>query len=370
MSKWRRRLLQYGAATEAGLDRARRRLAHRMGVAAPIQVIPFHSYGTSDSCWVKGRVLRMKGLAPASADDRWWTNARRMSQRFLSSEVPHAPVQIYAGAQKVVTEADGEGFFEAHVPLDAPLAASGLWRTVKVSAVDPFDLEAAPTQAEADVLVPQDSTFGVISDIDDTILVSHVTSKPKLALVMLLGNAHTRLAFSGVGAFYRALQVGTAGTANPIFYVSNSPWNLYDFMDAFMYVNAIPKGPIFLRDYGLNEQGVTLRSTADHKLERIRRLLATYPGLPFILLGDSSEQDPYIYQQIAIEHPGRIAAIYIRDVTEGMRTAELSVVVDDLRMQGVDMMLAPNTAVAAVHAAKHGFIAPEAVDIIQQDVAL
>ena len=81
---------------------------------------------------------------------------------------------------------------------------------------------------------PPSARFGVISDIDDTVLVSHVTSPFKMALVSLFGNAHTRSPFPGVAEFYQALQGGVGGAEqNPIFYVSSSPWNFYDLLHFF-----------------------------------------------------------------------------------------------------------------------------------------
>jgi phosphatidate phosphatase APP1 len=82
------------------------------------------------------------------------------------------------------------------------------------------------------------------------VLQSSVTNFLKMARMVLLGNAHTRLPFEGVAAFYRALQRGASGGEfNPIFYVSNSPWNLYDLLEDFMDVHGVPAGPLFLRDW-------------------------------------------------------------------------------------------------------------------------
>ena len=121
---------------------------------------------------------------------------------------------------------------------------------------------------------PPDAAFGVISDIDDTVLVSHATSTLKAVLTAILNNAQTRSPFPGVPAFYRALQAGPGGDGyNPVFYVSSSPWNFYDLLTEFMAIHAMPAGPLFLRDYGLQSlrrtrapdaQTGVHRATADH----------------------------------------------------------------------------------------------------------
>jgi phosphatidate phosphatase APP1 len=109
--------------------------------------------------------------------------------------------------------------------------------------------------ADGHILVPPAaSQFGVISDVDDTILVSGVTNLLRMARLAFLNNARTRLPFAGVAAFYRALQSGPESTLfNPVFYVSSSPWNLYDLLVDFCAVQGIPKGPFMLRDVGVDE---------------------------------------------------------------------------------------------------------------------
>ena len=92
--------------------------------------------------------------------------------------------------------------------------------------------------------------FGVISDIDDTIVSSHVANKLKMILTAALSNSRTRKPFAGVAAFYRALHAGV----NPFFYVSKSPWNLYAPLVEYLEVQGLPLGPLLLRDFGLLRQ--------------------------------------------------------------------------------------------------------------------
>jgi phosphatidate phosphatase APP1 len=109
----------------------------------------------------------------------------------------------------------------------------------------------------------------------------------------------------------------------------------------------------------------TLGKHHDHKLGIIRTLLKTYPGLPFVLIGDSGEEDPEIYHQAAIEHPGRVRAIYIRDVTSPERDREVHAIAEKLRRHGVEMVLTGDTGRAAEHAAGIGLIPPKAVDRVR-----
>src|SRR5690606_26771482 len=172
------------------------------------------------------------------------------------------------------------------------------------------------------MLLTSDSQFGIISDVDDTILVSKATNLLKKLRLMLFKNAHSRLPFEGVAAFYRALQKGVTGNFyNPIFYVSSSEWNLYDLLVDFCLVRGIPKGPFLLQTleedwYKFWKSG---GGTHGHKVDKIRHILTTYHDLRFILIGDSGQKDAEIYSKIVHEYPERILAIYIRDVSKKKR---------------------------------------------------
>jgi phosphatidate phosphatase APP1 len=166
-----------------------------------------------------------------------------------------------------------------------------------------------------------------------------------------------------VAAFYRALQCGPSGSpTNPIFYVSSSPWNLYDMLEDFLDLHGVPEGPLFLKDWS----PTTLRDHDRHKIGVIRTLLATYPDLPFVLIGDSGERDPEIYRQVVREYPGRVRAIYIRDVTTRERDAAVHVIAGELKDLGVDMLLTTDTAEAAEHAAQKGLISPTALAALRE----
>jgi phosphatidate phosphatase APP1 len=198
----------------------------------------------------------------------------------------------------------------------------------------------------------------VISDLDDTVVRSSATNVLKMTWIVVRNNAHTRLPFEGVGAFYEALQRGEDGDSfNPIFYVSSSPWNIYDLLEDFLTVHGIPPGPLFLKDWS----PTVLGKHQDYKLGVIRHLLDTYENLPFVLIGDSGEEDPEIYLQTVREHPGRILAAYIRDVKSAERDAEVMAVADEAGKIGTEMVPVTDTVAAAEHAASTGLVAPDAV---------
>ncbi|MBD0260917.1 MAG: DUF2183 domain-containing protein, partial [Cytophagales bacterium] len=218
------------------------------------------------------------------------------------------------------------------------------------------------------LIPPAASQFGVISDVDDTILVSGVTNLLRMARLAFLNNARTRLPFAGVAAFYRALQSGPESTLfNPVFYVSSSPWNLYDLLVDFCAVQGIPKGPFMLRDVGIDEDKFLSGTHAGHKAVQIEHILRVCHNLPFVLIGDSGQHDPEIYLQVLKDYPDRIRAIYIREVTRKRRRTQITRLMAEAQALKVPMLLVKDTVEAAEHAATFGLIDPDAIPDIRAD---
>jgi phosphatidate phosphatase APP1 len=242
------------------------------------------------------------------------------------------------------------------------------WHDAKVELVDP---ESDRPPAIAPVLVPHAvSRFGVVSDVDDTVIRADVARLARMVTDVAFGSAHTRTPFPGVAAFFRALHKGTGTAVNPVFYVSNGPWNLYDLFVHFLELQGIPLGPVELRDWGPPWQEIRRIGRREHKTESIRRILQTFPDLPFLLIGDSGEEDPEIYRDMVREFPHRVPAVYIRDVSpDPLRKSAVEALADEVSAAGSSLVLAGDTLAAARHAADHGWIEPAAVDEVAADRA-
>ena len=322
-----------------------------------LRITPYRGYGDQTVLNLQGRVLVARRYEAA---DSAWDNALNTLRRFATRE--QAGVRVRATFQDTVMETvtDGEGYFSFALQPSEPLADAGGWIPVELALVDE---ESGQTFAPATghVLVPPASAdFGVISDIDDTILQTHATNPMEMARATFFESGRTRLPFAGVAEFYRALQAGPGGDdGNPVFYVSNSPWNLYQMLVEFMQTHGLPAGPLFLQDFGFDQDKFLMLSSEAHKLPVIRGLLDFYPDLPFVLIGDSGQQDPEIYTRIIEEYPGRILAVYIRDVSDERRDAEVEALAAAAAADGVELFLVPDSATAARHAAEQGLIAGE-----------
>jgi phosphatidate phosphatase APP1 len=141
-------------------------------------------------------------------------------------------------------------------------------------------------------------------------------------------------------------------------YVSRAPWGIYDVLDEFFDLHGIPVGPVlFLREWGISWRSPLPRKAADHKQELIRNMLELYSDVPFVLIGDSGQHDPEVYRQIVEEHPGRVLAVYIRNVSRApRRIAEIEELAVAVAAAGSSLVLAADSLTMARHAADLGLV--------------
>ncbi|MEM2126560.1 MAG: phosphatase domain-containing protein [Candidatus Methanosuratincola sp.] len=371
MADWRRVIARLVNGVEDHFDLLKYRFRERLGGRDPIMILPYRGFGTREKIYLKGRVLEDKGISAPQDDDSLWDNLINMYRRFESDEIPYARVlaRINGIEQEVVT--DIEGFFEIEIELTEPLPDDKLWQPVELELLAPLREGYPPVRAEGQVfIVSKEARFGVISDIDDTVLHTDATNLLRMARTVFLGNARTRLPFKGVAAFYRALHKGKNGNElNPLFYVSSSPWNLYDLLSDFFQRQDIPLGPmLFLRDWGTSEEEIIPFRHRKYKLAAIRQIMALLPEMPFILIGDSGQEDPEIYRDVVHDNPNRILAIYIRNVSRGLKRQEaIRELAKEVVSAGSILILAEDTVPMAEHAALMGWISPAALPEIREE---
>ena len=367
MQKWKNKLMNIAIKVDDAADKAMLLLRQRIGSTDPIHIIPYRTYGTANNIYVRGRVLEDKKMA-VNENDQVFANLVNMYKRFETDEVPGAKVLLHVGEETLATLTDKEGYFVFNTTALSPISSDELYYTLPLSLATPTHIPVSSLTASAEMMIPpSDAEYGIISDIDDTIIRTGATSLLAMGKTVLLGTARTRLPFAGVAAFYKALQLGRNGKRNnPFFYVSSSPWNLYDLITDFMDHNEIPAGPLLLRDFGLQSESFMSGNYLSHKFKEIAQILDTYPNLNFVLAGDSGEQDPPIYYEVVKQYPGRILCIYIRDVSSHKHEATRHIA-NELDKLGIEMLLTEHTVEAAEHAALKGLIFKQEVPAIIQD---
>jgi phosphatidate phosphatase APP1 len=333
----------------------------------PVRIQPFRGYGTPSELFFQGRVLEDLPVGPARPEDSLWKILLDSIKRFESDEVPFARLKVSVHDTVVEVRANDEGYFQAWFKLPDPvrLEAGQQCLSASVELLEPLCPGHAPLQVEAQVCIPQRGCrFGVISDIDDTIVQTNVLTPWKLILTLFFRSALTRRSYPGMAAFYRGLWRFQPGEpVNPFFYISASPWNLYDLLEEYMSYQKFPPDPVMvLRDWGISQHEILPTDHNKHKLGFIRLILQMYSNLNFILIGDSGQQDPEIYTRLVERYSHRILAIYIREVTRRPeRIAEIERLRERISLKEVPLILAENTLQMAEHAAAQGWISPQAL---------
>ncbi|WP_424961864.1 App1 family protein [Ekhidna sp.] len=315
-----------------------------LGIIRPPTIVPYRGYGNKSEIVVSGHVLENRPDFLADVDDKKRKNFRNMIARYMSTSLPEVEVGIHFHDQNRNVTTDELGFFQAQIDLIHPLKPG--WHQITYTIAD--------CKVNGEVLITDQNTgYGVISDIDDTVLISHATQLLRKLRLILTKNAKTRLPFPGVKDFYCAL-VGN-DSANPIFYVSSSEWNLYDFLVDFFETRELPKGPFLLQRFksGLKELIKSGGGTHMHKQEKIEALMEFYPNQSFVLIGDSGQRDPEIYAEIVRQYPGRIKAIYIRTIRSKKLDNEIENKVNGI---GVSIRMVEHTDEAYRHAQSIGLI--------------
>ncbi len=336
-SQWVRRL-------ERTWDGARRR---RAGSRPPadLRIQPYLGHGSDGGVVVRGRVLDNPTPSEATEGEGVGAAVRRTAQQFLTDELPDVPLRITVAGASAETVTDADGYFQVRLHPE-PDQLTAPWTRGTVELAGAYRGITDPWTTPLEVRVPgDDAAFGVVSDVDDTILDTGVQRVVRMVLQTITGSALTRESFPGAPALYADLAAG----ANPVFYVSSSPWNLYGFMVAFLRHHGFPTGPVLLRDLLGTSAG------REQKHGRIQEILDLHPRLRFVLIGDSGEKDPAIYAAVARANPGRILAIYIREVRLNPGDGRVEAVTDTWT-EDVPFVVAADTDAVRRHAASIGLL--------------
>jgi phosphatidate phosphatase APP1 len=271
---------------------------------ADFRIEAYVGHGGAPGVVVRGRVLDDPPPSEAVEGEGVVAAVRRTLRHFMTDELPGVPLRITVGGTVVETVTDPEGYFLVRLTPERGSLTSP-WTTGTVELAGAYRGLTESRTTTLDVRVPgPDARFGIVSDVDDTILETGVQRIGQMVRQTFTGSALTRTPFPGAAELYRDL----AGGGNPVFYVSSSPWNLHPFLVGFLRHRQFPMGPVLLRDLLGGASG------REQKAGRIHEVLDLHPDLPFVLIGDSGEKDPEVYADVVRSRPGRVLAVYIREV--------------------------------------------------------
>lgn len=320
----------------------------------PVIVVPYGGYANDKSMHAQARVLEDEGINHTEGDSSI-RNLWHSFKRFESDEKKGATVKVKWGDQEKTLISDKEGYVYLDGPLNQEFShEETLWIPITYQLLEGSEIVY---QATSVIMKPSpNAEFGIISDLDDTVIHTGVSSTFKWRMLVnsLMQHSHNRMPLEGAQEFYQMLHKGKSGYAtNPFFYLSNSPWNIYDYLCAFLKKFDFPQGTVLLRDIG-----VTLRRRKSfmegNKYLKVKHILETYPSTPFILIGDAAEIDADIYLKIARTFPEQILAIYIRAVKKKSLIRRVEALIE--AHTDIKVVLIRENQEAIKHAREHGFI--------------
>lgn len=257
---------------------------------------------------------------------------------------------------EVVTGADG--FFSYEWKTAEPLVP-GSWMPVR-AVVDGGQVGVlGEISGDGKIYVPPQARYAFVSDIDDTFLISHSADLLKRVEVVLTKNPRTRQPFEGVVEHYRDLALAhtTPDKPNPFFYVSSSEWNLYEYVKEFCRHNGLPEGVFLLREIKqLHSFFRTGMGNHNGKYDRIARIMAEFPELHYVLLGDDSQKDPEIYLRLVEAHPGLVQYVYLRHRVKG-RLPVVRKIEARMKELGVEVCYFTHSHTAREHSRQMGLTA-------------
>lgn len=292
-SPWR------ASAWEARAEASIGRLLRRRRGWQPTPVV-YPSYGRagggSGSGWIRlvGRVLLRPPDLTTTSDGR-----SRGWRRYVTIAEPGTPVTVAVGDRRVGMVASHGGYLDERVVIDLPPGR----HEVRVAT-------AASTVGSGTVTVidPASTRRGVVSDIDDTVV---ITAMPRPIVAFwntFVLREGARQAVPGMVAFLDKVSDGF------VVYLSTGAWNYAPVIRDFLLRAGYPDGSLLMTDWGPSA-GRWFRSGVAHKQSALRRLRAEFPELTWTLVGDDGQHDPAIYDDFAAEHPGVVDTIAIRQLS-------------------------------------------------------
>lgn len=314
----------------------------------------YHGYGHTHNLVVYGHVFKNKPVIRKKYTNNVLLNIIHLLRLFFVKPFPHVALRLQWEGTTQYTTSERDGFFKFEWESHKELTKG--WHPVTVEQLGTNGQVLASGQGQ--VYIPYSTQFILVSDIDDTVMVSHSATVFRRLRELLIKNPRTRRQFQDLSDYYQRLALARthADMPNPFFYVSSSEWNLYEYLREFFNYNRLPRGIFLLSQVKrLFQLLLTGKTKHEGKLMRIARILHVFPNQQFILLGDNTQRDPMIYTTIAQKFPGRIFAIYIRCVRPERRAmaASLLAAVEPL---GIHTCLFEHTAEARQHSQKIGLI--------------
>jgi len=310
----------------------------------------YRGYANEQELIVMGHVFNSRRVNDYDFKKNNFKNANAIINLFRAKTKANADVYLKYNNSIIHTKTLDDGYFKFCIPVDETVGFG--WINYEVSTI--YNNETIVEKGS--YVRPNQGSLGIISDIDDTFLVSHTSNPLKKLYVLLFKNVNDRKIYQNVVSHYQALSTSgrnNKSEQNAFFYVSSSEWNLYTFIIRFTEIHQLPRAVLLLKDIktSLRDFVFTGRGGHNHKFEKIKHILEFYPNLKYVLLGDDSQHDPYLYANICKIFPVNVKAVYIRQ-TGNSKLEKVTSVLNNLKELNVEVCYFKNSREAIEHSQK------------------
>jgi phosphatidate phosphatase APP1 len=314
----------------------------------------YRGYANEQELIVMGHVFKPTKKKEYDFLSKNLKNAWSVISLFRIKTQVNADVYLVHNNVKIHTKTLSDGYFKFCIPLEQSNDYG--WVEYEVTII--YKNETITTKES--YIRPSMGNLGIISDIDDTFLVSYTLNPFKKLYYLLFRNVNSRKVFEDVVPHFQALSSSgraNVGELNAFFYVSSSEWNLYRFLVKFTEIHKLPKAVLLLKDIktSLTSFLWTGKGGHNHKFDKIKHILEFYPSLKYVLIGDDSQHDPYLYEAISKIFPMTVKAVYIRQTGKHKKT-KVTKVLNNLETLNVSVCYFKNSAQAISHSKKAGLI--------------
>jgi len=312
----------------------------------------YRGYANEQELIVMGHVFK-KGY-DYDFQKKSFKNATSIVNLFQVKTIKNFDVYLKYGDSIIHTKTLDDGYFNFCIPLEKEFGFGWIEYEVSIQNAN------QTISSTGSFIRPHKGNLGIISDIDDTFLVSHTNNFFKKIYILLFRNVNKRKIFKDVVPHYQALSSAGRNNndeQNAFFYISSSEWNLYRFIVKFTKIHQLPRAVILLKDIktGLADFFMSGRGDHNHKFEKIRHVLEFYPNLKYVLLGDDSQDDPVLYERICKIFPVTIKAVYIRQTGQNQKETTRSIL-KNLENLEVSVCYFKDSSEAIMHSKSIGLI--------------
>lgn len=335
-------VIHVAARMEDSFHEFREKHARKRGLT-PV-VIPYTGYGAPGWARVLCRVL----LARPEVEDETRYKKIRGWRSFTSIPVNGATVIVTIGGVEQTVVTDRGGVVDEVLSCELPPG----WHSITLRTEG-----SSPVEAQIFVVDPE-VRFGVISDVDDTVMVTALPRPLLAAWNTFVLDEHARRPVPGMGVLYERLHREHPGA--PIVYLSTGAWNVAPTLSRFLSRNLFPAGPLLLTDWGPTHDR-WFRSGRDHKKLSLMRLSEEFPDIKWLLIGDDGQHDELLYDSFASARRSNIDAVAIRQLSnsEAVLAGGRSRAEENSEKHGIRWIYAPDGASLADQLGDAGILSPQ-----------